>query len=147
VLMQIALGGWVSTNYAVMACPDFPLCQGQAVPAMDFTHAFTLWRPLGLTGDGEAIPFQALVAIHWTHRVFALGVILALGALLWQVWNAPGLKGLARAILVLLLLQFATGMSNVVLQWPLLLAVAHSGGAALLVALLVVVTYRLRSGR
>ena len=73
-----------------MACADFPLCQGQAVPAMDFTHAFTLWRPLGLTGDGEAIPFQALVAIHWTHRVFALGVILALGALLWQVWNAPG---------------------------------------------------------
>ena len=69
------------------------------------------------------------------------------GALLWQVWSAPGLKGLARAILVLVLLQFATGMSNVVLQWPLLLAVAHSGGAALLVALLVVVTYRLRSGR
>jgi cytochrome c oxidase assembly protein subunit 15 len=147
VVLQIALGGWVSTNYAVMACPDFPLCQGQVVPTMDFAHAFTLWRPLGMTGDGEAIPFQALVAIHWTHRVFALVVILALGALLWQVWSAPGLKGPARAILVLLLLQFATGMSNVVLQWPLLAAVAHSGGAALLVALLVVVTYRLRSGR
>jgi heme a synthase len=147
VLMQIALGGWVSTNYAVMACPDFPLCQGQAVPAMDFAHGFTLWRQLGMTGDGDAIPFQALVAIHWTHRLFAVVVILALGTLLWQVWSAPGLKGLARAILVLVLLQFATGMSNVVLQWPLLLAVAHSGGAALLVALLVVVTYRLRSGR
>jgi len=145
--MQIALGGWVSTNYAVMACPDFPLCQGQAVPAMDFAHGFTLWRQLGMTGDGDAIPFQALVAIHWTHRLFAVVVILALGTLLWQVWSAPGLKGLARAILVLVLLQFATGMSNVVLQWPLLLAVAHSGGAALLVALLVVVTYRLRSGR
>jgi heme a synthase len=147
VVLQIALGGWVSTNYAVMACPDFPLCQGQVVPTMDFAHAFTLWRPLGMTGDGAAIPFQALVAIHWTHRVFAIVVILVLGALLWQVWSAPGLKGPARAILVLLLLQFATGMSNVVLQWPLLLAVAHSGGAALLVALLVVVTYRLRPGR
>ena len=147
VVLQIALGGWVSTNYAVMACPDFPLCQGQVVPTMDFAHAFTLWRPLGMTGDGAAIPFQALVAIHWTHRVFAIVVILVLGALLWQVWSAPGLKGPARAILVLLLLQFATGMSNVVLQWPLLLAVAHSGGAALLAALLVLVTYRLRSGR
>jgi cytochrome c oxidase assembly protein subunit 15 len=147
VVLQVALGGWVSTNYAVMACPDFPLCQGQLAPAMDFAHAFTLWRPLGMTGDGEAIPFQSLVAIHWTHRLFAVFVVLVLGALLWQVWNAPGLKGPARAVLVLLLLQFATGMSNVVLQWPLLLAVAHSGGAALLVALLVVVTYRLRSGR
>ena len=147
VVLQVALGGWVSTNYAVMACPDFPLCQGQLVPTMDFAHAFTLWRPLGMTGDGEIIPFQSLVAIHWTHRLFAVVVVLVLGALLWQVWSAPGLKGPARAMLVLLLLQFATGMSNVVLQWPLLLAVAHSGGAALLVALLVVITYRLRSGR
>ena len=147
VVMQVALGGWVSTNYAVMACPDFPLCHGQLVPAMDFAHAFTLWRSLGMTGDGQAIPFQSLVAIHWTHRLGAVAVIVVLGALLWQVWSAPGLKGLARALLVLVLLQFATGMSNVVLQWPLLAAVAHSGGAALLVALLVAVTYRLRSGR
>jgi cytochrome c oxidase assembly protein subunit 15 len=148
VLLQIALGGWVSTNYAVMACPDFPLCQGQFVPPMDFEHAFTLWRPLGMTGSGEAIPFQSLVAIHWTHRLFAVVVIVFIGALLWQLWSAPGLKGPARALLALLLLQFATGMSNVVLQWPLLLAVAHSGGAALLVAVLVTVNYRLaRAGR
>jgi cytochrome c oxidase assembly protein subunit 15 len=148
VLLQIALGGWVSTNYAVMACPDFPLCQGQFVPPMDFEHAFTLWRPLGMTVTGEAIPFQSLVAIHWTHRLFAVVVIVVLGALLWQLWSAPGLKGPARALLALLLLQFATGMSNVVLQWPLLLAVAHSGGAALLVAVLVTVNYRLaRAGR
>lgn len=147
VLVQIALGGWVSSNYAVMACPDYPLCQGRFMPPMDFGHAFTLWRPLGMTGTGEAIPFQSLVAIHWTHRVFAVVVIVVLGALLWQVWSAPGLKGPARAMLALLLLQFATGMSNVVLQWPLFLAVAHSGGAALLVAVLVVVNYRLARSR
>lgn len=146
VLLQIALGGWVSTNYAVMACPDFPLCQGQVVPPMDFAHAFTLWRPLGMTGDGEAIPFQALVAIHWMHRLFALAVAGVLGGLIWRLWNAPGLQGPARALLALLLLQFATGMSNVVLEWPLLLAVAHSGGAALLVALLVLVRYRIARG-
>jgi cytochrome c oxidase assembly protein subunit 15 len=144
VLLQVALGGWVSTNYAVMACPDFPLCQGQFVPPMDFAHAFTLWRPLGRTGGGEAIPFQSLVAIHWTHRLFALAVIVVVGRLLWQVWKAPGLRAPARALLALLVVQFVTGMSNVVLQWPLLLAVFHSGGAALLVALLVTVNYRLR---
>jgi cytochrome c oxidase assembly protein subunit 15 len=147
-VVQIALGGWVSTNYAVMACPDFPLCQGELVPPMDFSHAFTLWRPLGMTGAGEAIPFQSLVAIHWTHRLFALAVVAAVGVLLWQVWSAPGLRGPARALLALLGLQLLTGMSNVVLQWPLVLAVAHSGGAALMVALLVVVNYRLaRAGR
>jgi cytochrome c oxidase assembly protein subunit 15 len=145
-VLQIALGGWVSTNYAVMACPDFPLCQGQLVPPMDFAHAFTLWRPLGMTSGGEAIPFQSLVAIHWTHRLVAVAVILVLGTLVWHLWHAPGLKGPARALLALLLLQFATGMANVVLQWPLLLAVAHSGGAALMVALLVVVNFRLARG-
>ncbi|MGB2815837.1 MAG: COX15/CtaA family protein [Burkholderiaceae bacterium] len=142
-LLQIALGGWVSTNYAVMACPDFPLCQGEFVPPMDFAHAFTLWRPLGMTGGGEAIPFQSLVAIHWMHRLVAVAVIVVLGLLVWRLWAAPGLKGPARALLGLLLLQLATGMSNVVLQWPLVAAVAHSGGAALMVAVLVVVNYRL----
>jgi heme a synthase len=146
VLVQVALGGWVSTNYAVMACPDFPLCQGQLVPPMDFTHAFSLWRPLGMTSAGDAIPFQALVAIHWTHRLVALVVILVLGLLVRRLWTAPGLHVPARALLGLLLLQVATGMSSVVLQWPLVLAVAHSGGAALMVGLLVVVNYRLARG-
>ena len=97
VLLQVALGGWVSTNYAVMACPDFPLCQGELLPPMDFAHAFTLWRPLGMTGDGEAIPFQSLVAIHWTHRLFAVVVIVVVGRLLWHLWGAAGLKAAARA--------------------------------------------------
>jgi cytochrome c oxidase assembly protein subunit 15 len=113
---------------------------------MDFTHAFALWRPLGMTSGGEAIPFQSLVAIHWTHRLVALVVVLVVGLLVWRLWNAPGLKRPSRALLGLLLLQVATGMSNVVLQWPLALAVAHSGGAALMVAVLVLVNYRLARG-
>jgi len=146
VVLQVALGGWVSTNYAVMACPDFPLCQGKWLPPMDFVHAFTLWRPLGLTGSGEAIPFQSLVAIHWTHRMFALAVVVVLGALVWRSWSVDGLRTAARVLLGLLLLQLATGTSNVVLQWPLLLAVAHTGGAALLVATLIVYNHRLARG-
>ncbi|MBA3253781.1 MAG: COX15/CtaA family protein, partial [Burkholderiaceae bacterium] len=77
VLVQIGLGGWVSSNYAVMACPDFPLCQGQLLPPMNFSDGFTWWRALGQTGDGELIQVQALVAIHWTHRIFALVVVAA----------------------------------------------------------------------
>lgn len=142
VVAQIALGGWVSSNYAVMACPDFPLCQGQVLPPMDFAHGFTLWRGLGRTGQGDLIPFQALVAIHWAHRLFAVVVVAAVGTLIWHMRRQRGLLPLVRALSALLLLQLLTGLSNVVLQWPLLLAVLHSGGAALLVALLVVVLHR-----
>jgi cytochrome c oxidase assembly protein subunit 15 len=141
--MQIALGGWVSTNYAVMACPDFPLCHGRVVPEMDVVHGFTLWRDLGMTGSGEPISFQALVAIHWVHRKFAYGVLALLALLAWRAWRVEGLSALARALAALLLLQFLTGLSNVVLQWPLALAVLHSGGAAALAALLVAFNFRL----
>ena len=142
VFIQIALGGWVSSNYAVMACPDFPLCQGEFLPPMDFSHGFTWWRALGHTGDGELVPFQALVAIHWTHRVFAIIVVAAVGVLVGQLWQHASFSQLARGLLALMVLQLLTGLSNVVLQWPLLLAVLHSGGAALLVGLLVVLLHR-----
>jgi heme a synthase len=142
IAMQIALGGWVSANYAVMACPDFPLCQGSWLPTMDFAHGYTLWRPLGMTDGGAAIPFQALVAIHWTHRAFALAAVLVVALLVWRTWHIEGLARLARVLLALLALQLLTGTSNVVLQWPLALAVAHSGGAALLVGVLVMMWAR-----
>jgi cytochrome c oxidase assembly protein subunit 15 len=143
-VVQIALGGWVSTNYAVLACPDFPACHGRLMPAgMDFAAGFTLWRDLGMTADGAPIPFQALVAIHWTHRMFAYLLLAALALLAWRLWHIEGLTGLARALAAVSALQFLTGLSNVVLNWPLLLAVLHNGGAAGLLALLVTINYRL----
>ena len=87
------------------------------------------------------IAVQALVAIHWAHRMFAIVVLMAVGLLAWQLWRS-GLTRLAQGLAGLLLLQLLTGLSNVVLQWPLLLAVLHSGGAALLVALIVVALER-----
>lgn len=147
VVVQIALGGWVSSNYAVLACPDFPRCQGSWWPAMDFAHGFTLWRPLGMTGAGELIPFQALVAIHWVHRLFALVVVIAAGVFVWRAWPLAGLARIARWTLAILLLQLATGLSNVVFDWPLAAAVLHSGGAALLVALLVAANVRAAQSR
>ena len=145
---QIALGGWVSTNYAVLACPDFPTCHGRLVPAgMDFGAGFTLWRDLGVTADGTPISFQALVAIHWTHRSFAYVVIAVLGLLAWRLRLLAGVSGLGRALAAVLALQFATGLASVLLRWPLPLAVLHNGGAAVLMALLVAVNYRLSVGR
>lgn len=142
-VLQIAAGGWVSSNYAVLACPDFPLCHGRVLPPMDFAQGFAPWRPLGLTGAGEPIGFQALVAIHWTHRHLAYAVAAALALLAWRARRIDGLHRLARALAALLALQLATGLSNVVLQWPLPLAVLHNGGAALLLVVLTAFHHRL----
>lgn len=132
-VVQIALGGWVSSNYAVMACPDFPLCQGRWLPDMEFAHAFTLWRSLGMTGEGEMMPFQSLIAIHWVHRLGAVLLILILGSLAWRCRQRPGLGRWAGFCALLLGVQLLTGLGNVLLEWPLPLAVVHNGGAALLV--------------
>lgn len=132
-VLQIALGGWVSTNYAVLACQGFPQCNGAWLPEMDFANGFALWRELGHTAAGDLLGYPALVAVHWTHRMFA---VVVMGYLVWlamAVQRLPSQRGHARFLWLLLALQFATGLSNVVLHWPLLAAVAHSGGAALLV--------------
>ncbi len=135
-VLQIALGGWVSSNYAVLACSDFPTCQGRWWPDMDLRQGFELWRALGLTAQGEPISFDALVAIHYVHRLMAWLVLGWLGWLAWRMnrlwlWRAP-----SRVLATLLGLQLATGMSNVVLGWPLLAALLHTGGAAALLLLL-----------
>lgn len=136
-VFQILLGGWVSTNYAVLACTTFPQCQGSWWPPMDFAQGFSLWRPLGMTPEGQPIAFAALTAIHYVHRLAAYGVLLALVWAGWRMVQQPCLRAPGRAVLVLSALQLATGLSNVVLGWPLLAAVLHTGGAAALLAVLV----------
>lgn len=136
--LQIALGGWVSTNYAVLACNEFPMCQGRWWPDMNFDQGFEVWRKLGYTSQGETITFAALTAIHFVHRLMAVVVLLVLGALAWRLNGVAGLRGPSRALAALLGLQLATGLSNVVLDWPLLAALLHTGGAA---ALVVVMTW------
>ena len=145
-LGQIFLGGWVSTNYAVLACTDFPLCQGQLVPDMDFHNGFTWWRELGKTSTGEFIDLKALVAIHWMHRLGAFVALLAI-AYIWRLASkaAQGksdalsqrVRFWAKILGWLGILQLLTGLSNVVLEWPLVAALAHTAGAA---ALLVCMT-------
>ena len=142
--LQIASGAWVSTNYAVLACAEFPMCQGQWWPAMDFDQALRLWRPLGGDGQGGVISMAGLTAIHMLHRLLAAGVALALVLFAWRLarWQPGGPVSAnqgavwrrdSRVLAGLLLAQVLTGLSNVVLGWPLLAALAHSFGAALLV--------------
>jgi len=143
VWLQIALGGWVSTNYAVLACSEFPTCQGTWWPQMDWRQGFEPWRELGKTGAGEHVTFAALTAIHYGHRLMAYAVFAVLGVLAWRLWKGP-LHTWARVIAGLALWQFATGLSNVVLDWPLVAAVSHTGGAA---GLVVALTWALRESR
>jgi len=130
--LQIALGGWVSTNYAVLACSDFPTCQGQWWPDMNW-QGFQLWRELGHGPDGQPLPFAALASIHYVHRCMAWLVLAVLLTMGWRMRQQPGLRRPAQALLALSALQFFTGLSNVVLDWPLVAAVLHTGGAAALV--------------
>ena len=145
-MLQIALGGWVSSNYAVLACQGFPACNGHWWPAMDAAQGFTLLRGLGRAGAGGYLPFDALVAIHMAHRLFALLALTALAALAWRLWQAgqPVPRRYARWLLALLLWQAGSGLSNVVLGWPIAAALGHSAGAAALVAILVSLWARLR---
>jgi cytochrome c oxidase assembly protein subunit 15 len=135
--VQIALGGWVSTNYAVLACTQFPTCQGSWWPPMNFAQGFQIWRELGVDASGTPIDFAALTAIHYVHRLMAYVVFIALGALAWRLHRVDALRGAARWLGGLALLQLATGLGNVLLGWPLAAAVLHTGGAAALAVVLV----------
>ena len=137
VFAQVTLGGWVSTNYAVLACTTFPMCNGAWWPAMNF-EGFHIWRPLGFLPDGTHISYEALVAIHYVHRLFAYLVVAGLLWLGWCLRAVPLLAPQRRWLIGLTLLQFATGLSNVVLDWPIVAAVLHTGGAA---AIMVVLTW------
>jgi cytochrome c oxidase assembly protein subunit 15 len=135
-LVQALSGAWVSTNYAVLACADFPQCHGSWWPEMDFAQALSLWRPLGTLPDGTALGAAGLTAIHFLHRLLALCTVSLLGWTAWRL-HAAGLHRAGRVLAGLVLLQVLTGISNVVLGWPLLAALLHTGGAGAMLVVLV----------
>jgi len=140
---QIALGGWVSANYAALACIDLPTCHGEWMPKMDFQHGFQLLRDLGQTAAGDKLSYDALTAIHWTHRVGAVVVTFYLAWLAWQAARVSGLRVIAVAIGLLLALQVTLGIGNILSGVKLAVAVAHNAGAALLLVALVVLNFAL----
>jgi cytochrome c oxidase assembly protein subunit 15 len=134
--VQIALGGWTSTNYAAAACPDFPTCQSSWWPPMDFRNAFILWRGLGIDYEGGVLDAPARVAIHYTHRLGAYAtafVLLLVVAGAWRRGQSDATRIAAIAVGVAVVLQVLIGMNLVWKGWPLSLGTAHNAGAALLV--------------
>ena len=144
VFLQIALGGWVSTNYAALACAGFPACNGAWLPPMDMHHAFQLVRELGKTAQGDLLPLEALTAIHWMHRVGALFTFIVVGWLALSMLRVPALAKAGTLIVFVLLAQVSLGVANVLLSLPLPVAVAHNGVAALLLVTLVMLNFRLK---
>jgi cytochrome c oxidase assembly protein subunit 15 len=138
---QIALGGWVSSNYAALACVDFPVCHGQWLPDVDFGNAFHVVRELGVTADGAPLSQAALNAIQWSHRFWALVTFSYL--LFLAVWAVrfDALRAAGVLLIALLLMQVGLGAANVLMRLPLVLAAAHNAVAALLLAMLVVLNF------
>jgi cytochrome c oxidase assembly protein subunit 15 len=143
VAIQIALGGWVSSNYAAMACNDLPMCQGQWWPDADFANGFHLTQHIGPNYLGGKLDSEARTAIHLTHRIGAVLVTCSLLALAWQL-KREGLKGLASLLVLALGVQIALGLSNVLFHLPLPIAVAHNAGGAALMLSMTLINYRVR---
>jgi cytochrome c oxidase assembly protein subunit 15 len=138
-LIQIMLGGWVSSNFAALACNGFPLCQGALLPAMDFSYSFD--------SSGLTLSAERLTAIHWMHHAGALLILVYVGWLSFGIMAVKSLRNIGKAVLGLVALQFALGVANVLLGLPLLVAVLHNAVAMLLLVVLVVLCFRLQERR
>lgn len=149
--IQIFLGAWTSTNYAAMACPDFPTCQGYWWPPTDYASAFTLWHGLPVNFEYGILDGVARATIHWTHRLGAVAIACIMAALVILLWRKGRADSRWRRLSVLLLaavtLQIGIGISVVIFHLPLDVAVAHNGGAALLLLALVLINHAAWSAR
>ncbi len=144
-VLQIFLGGWTSSNYAAVACPDFPTCQTQWWPAIaDFKDGFVLWRGLGIDYEGGVLDHPARVAVHFTHRLGAVVAALLIAALGASLFSIRSTRADGLAVLAVLALQLSLGISIVVFHVPLPVAVAHNGVAALLLLTVLNANQRIR---
>jgi len=143
VVVQIALGAWVSSNYAALACVDFPKCHGSWLPEMDFRHGFQLVRELGRTAAGDHLAYEALTAVHWSHRVGALVTLLHIGVVSLMLVRSEGARAYGAVLAAVLVAQVILGVANVLAGLPLAVAVAHNAVAALLLVTLVVINFAL----
>ena len=148
---QIALGGWVSANYAALACggssmsvDNFPKCVGQWWPAQDYAEGFTLWRGIGVDYEGGILDGASRIAIQMAHRLVAVLLAVYLWVLSWRLIRVPGLRGWGSALALLVAFQVCLGIFNVKLAVPLAVAVAHVGGAVALLFVLLSLLARLR---
>ena len=141
--IQIFLGGWTSTNYAGLACTDFPTCHGALIPNLNFKDAFDLFRDLGKLSDGSALPLAVFETIQWIHRLGALITWLFFGYLASVILKYKAMKNLGYILLFVITAQFIVGIANLLLHLPTILAVMHTFGAASLVVLAVILNSRI----
>ncbi len=141
-LVQLALGGWTSSNYSALACPDFPTCQGSWWPEANFSDGFVIWREIGVDYEGGVLDLRSRVAIHLVHRIGAVVTFIILGLLAIKLISLPAVRKEGLTMGALLLAQITLGIQNVVLQLPLVNAVAHNGMGALLLASMLWLLYR-----
>ena len=147
VIVQVMLGGWTTSNYAALACPDFPTCQGHWWPPMDAADGFDVFQDIGPNYLGGLLDNSARVAIHMGHRLGALVTFVVVGALALRVRSTAAGTALGNVLIVTLLTQLALGISNVVFTLPLPVATAHNGVGAVLLLEVIAVNYRsFRSG-
>lgn len=146
-VLQIALGGWTSSNYSALSCPDFPTCQGEMWPETNFREGFILWREIGVDFEGGVLDLPSRTAIHMAHRVGALVAFLVLVFAAFKLTRISTLQRSGLLLLTLTCAQVLLGILNVVLHLPLANAVAHNGVAALLLAVLVGLVYRTSPNR
>ena len=147
VSIQIMLGGWVSSNYAALACPDLPTCQAQWWPEMDFASGFNVFQEVGPNYLGGQMEAASRVAIHMAHRIGAIVVAAYLIYMLFRIFKVAGntpMKSLAVLIAHLIVIQICLGLSNVIFDLPLAVAVSHNAVGALLLLSLITLNYRLR---
>lgn len=149
VFAQIALGGWVSTNYAALHCPDFPTCQQSWWPPMDFAGAFDIFHEYGVNYEGGRLTNDQGVTVHLMHRIGAVITLLFIGAvgILASLGSNLAYREAGIAMLLILVVQFIIGISNVIYVLPLPLAVAHNGGAALLLLSVIYLNYKIRQSK
>ena len=141
--IQIFLGGWTSTNYAGLACTDFPTCHGALIPNLNFKDAFDLFRDLGKLSDGSTLPLAVFETIQWIHRLGALITWLFFGYLASVILKYKAMKNLGYILLFVITAQFIVGIANLLLHLPTILAVMHTFGAASLVVLAVILNSRI----
>ncbi|MEO0574302.1 MAG: COX15/CtaA family protein [Pseudomonadota bacterium] len=146
VFAQIALGGWTSTNYAALACPDLPTCQGEWWPEADFSEGFVLWRGVGIDYEGGVLDGTARTAIHLTHRIGAIAVTIGLLLLLTHLLRNAATRLRAPAVIMAaaLTLQICIGIGIIEWSLPLWLATSHNAGGALLLLAMLYLNYESR---
>lgn len=147
VSIQIALGGWTSSNYAALACSDLPQCHGAWIPVMDFAEGFNIFQHIGPNYLGGLMDSEGRIAIHYSHRMGALITVLAISYLAWKLWSSGVFVARRMSVILLLVLttQVLLGLSNIWWSLPLWVAVSHNAVGALLLLTMVTINHRLRT--